>query len=62
MLSSLVTILIILVICGAIAFLLNRAPFIEEPFKSFGVWAILCVAVILVILQLAGLAGVSLPG
>lgn len=62
MLSSLVTILIILVICGSIAFLLNRAPFIEEPFKSFGVWCILVVAVILVILQLAGLAGVSLPG
>jgi uncharacterized membrane protein YdjX (TVP38/TMEM64 family) len=60
MLSILVTILIILVICGAIAFLLQRATFIEEPFKSFGVWCILVVAVILIVLQLAGLAGVSL--
>ncbi len=60
MLSILVTILIILVICGAVAFLLQRAPFIEEPFKSFGVWCILVVAVILIILQIAGLAGFHL--
>jgi hypothetical protein len=60
MISILITILVILVICGAIAFLLNRAPFIEEPFKSFGVWCILAVAVILIIIELAQLAGVHL--
>jgi uncharacterized membrane protein YdjX (TVP38/TMEM64 family) len=60
MLSVLLTILVILVICGAIAFLLNRAPFVEEPFKSFGVWVILVVAVIMIILVLAPLVGVHL--
>ncbi len=60
MISTLVTILIIVIVCGAIAFLLQRAPFIEEPFKSFGVYALLVVAVILIVLQLAGLAGVTL--
>ncbi len=60
MISTLITILIIVIVCGAIAFLLQRAPFIEEPFKSFGVYALLVVAVILIVLQLAGLANVSL--
>ncbi len=60
MISTLITILIIVIVCGAIAFLLQRAPFIEEPFKSFGVYALLVVAVILIVLQLAGLAGVTL--
>lgn len=60
MISILVTIVIIVVICGLVAFLLQQAPFIAEPFKSFGVYAILVVAVILIVLQLAGLAGVHI--
>lgn len=53
--TTVLVILVILIVCGALAFLLNRAPFIEEPFKSFGVWMLLVVAVILILLQLVGL-------
>ena len=38
---------------------LQSAPFIEGTLKQIGVWAIAAVAVIIIILKLAGLAGVG---
>lgn len=51
-LGILLFIVIVVIVCGLLAYLLRSAPFIEEPFKSIGVWAIVAVAVILIIIKL----------
>lgn len=61
MLAALILIIAALVICGIVAFLINRAPFIDEPFKSFAVWCLIAVAAIFIIIELVNLAGVHLP-
>jgi hypothetical protein len=48
----LVFVAVVVLICGLIAYLIRSAPFIEEPFKSFGVWAILAVAIIVIVIKL----------
>lgn len=48
----LVFVAVVVLICGLIAYLIRSAPFIEEPFKSFGVWAILAVAIIIIVIKL----------
>ena len=50
--SILIAVVIIIGVCGIIAFLINRAPFIEAEFKTLGVYAMLVVAVILIAMQL----------
>jgi amino acid transporter len=60
MLSVLLTVLVVLIVCGIVAFLINRAPFIDEPFKSFAVWCIIAVAAIVIIVELVQLTGVHL--
>lgn len=50
--SVLITILIIVIVCGVIAWLINLAPFIEATFKTIGVYAIIVVAVILILMQI----------
>jgi uncharacterized BrkB/YihY/UPF0761 family membrane protein len=60
MISVLVSIVVIVLICGLLAWLIRSAPFVEEPFRSWGVWAIMAVAAILIILQLVGLTGVDI--
>lgn len=55
MLMTLLYILFIICAGGAIAFLVNRAPFIEEPMKSIAVWVIMVAVVIFVILVVAGM-------
>jgi len=48
----LVFVAVVVLICGLIAYLIRSAPFIEEPFKSFGVWAVLAVAIIVIVIKL----------
>lgn len=48
----LIFIAVVVVICGLLAFLIRSAPFIEEPFKSWGVWALMAVAAILIVIKL----------
>ncbi len=50
--GMLVFVAVVVLICGLIAYLIRSAPFIEEPFKSFGVWAVLAVAIILLVVKL----------
>lgn len=50
----------LILIAGVLAYLINAAPFIDAQFKQIAVWALLAVAVLIVVLKLAGLAGVSL--
>jgi hypothetical protein len=59
-LSILITIVVVILIVGILAYVIQAAPFIAEPFKSFAVWALIAAAAIIIILQLAGLAGVHL--
>lgn len=61
MITILITIVVVILICGILAFLIQAAPFIAEPFKSFGVWVLIAVAAIIIIIELASLAGVHLP-
>lgn len=60
MVSILITIVVVILIVGILAYVIQAAPFIAEPFKSFAVWALIAAAAIIIILQLAGLAGVHL--
>lgn len=59
MIETLIFIVVVVVIAGLLAWLIQSAPFIEGTLKQIGVWAIAAVAVIVIILKLAGLAGVS---
>lgn len=43
---------VVVLLCGLIAYLIRSAPFIDEPFKSLGVWAVLAVAIVLIIIKL----------
>jgi hypothetical protein len=57
--ETLIFIVVVIVIAGVLAWLIQSAPFIEGMLKQIGVWAICAVAVIIIIMKLAGLAGVS---
>jgi hypothetical protein len=52
LIGLLIFIVVVAIICGLLAYLLRSAPFIEEPFKSWGSWAILAVGIILVVIKL----------
>lgn len=52
LIGILIFIAVVVLICGLIAYLIRSAPFIEEPFKSFGVWAVLAVAILLIVVKL----------
>lgn len=59
MVSTLIFIVVVVVIAGLLAWLIQSAPFIVEPLKSIGVWAICAIAVLIIVLKLLGLAGVG---
>lgn len=48
----LIFVVVVVVIAGLLAYLLRSAPFVEEPFKSVGVWAILAIAIIVIVIKL----------
>lgn len=48
----LIFIVVVVIICGLLAYLIRSAPFIEEPFKSIGVWAIVAVAIVVIVIKL----------
>jgi hypothetical protein len=56
----LIYIVVVAIIAGLLAWLVNSAPFIEGQFKQLAVWAILALAVLVIVLKLAGVAGVDL--
>jgi len=60
MISVLVTIVVTILICGILAWLIQAAPMIAEPFKSFAVYCLIAVAAIIVIIELVSLTGVHL--
>ncbi len=60
MVELLIFVVVIVLIAGVLAWLINSAPFIEPQFKQLAVWALLAVAVLIVVLRLAGVAGVDL--
>lgn len=59
MVSVLVWIVVVAVVAGLLAYLVQSAPFIVEPIKSMAVWAICGVAIVIIVLKLAGLADVG---
>lgn len=44
--SFLVTLLVVIVICAIVAFLVNRAPFIEASWKPFIQWILIAIPVV----------------
>ena len=60
MVSILVSLLILILVLGLVAFLVQQAPFIPEPYKSFALYLVLFIGVIIMILKLLPLANVSL--
>lgn len=50
--SALIFIVVVVVVCGLLAYLLQSAPFIGEPFKSIGIWAIVAIAIVVVVIKL----------
>lgn len=59
MVDLLIWVVVVAIIAGALAWLMQSAPFIVEPIKSIAVWAIGAIAVLIIIIKLAGFAGVS---
>jgi hypothetical protein len=58
MLTTLLTIIVVIVICGGAAWLLGKAP-IDGNLKTWGTWLIYLVAFILVVRELLKLVGIS---
>lgn len=61
MVSLLISVLVLVLILGAICFIIRSAPFIDEPFKSWGIWAVMVIGLIVFIMMLLPLANVQLP-
>lgn len=55
MLQVLIAIVLILIICGAIGAVIRYAPFIGEPFKTWALYVVGVIALVLVIVQLVQL-------
>lgn len=47
----------IAVIFGLLAYAIDKAPFIGEPFKAFGKYALILIAVLIIIYIILGLLG-----
>lgn len=59
---SLVTLVCLILFAGVICFLITRAPFIAEPYKSGACWVILvCVVLYIAYALLGPLPNVRLP-
>lgn len=59
MVSILIFVVVVAVVAGLLAYLVQSAPFIVEPIKSIAVWVIAAIAIVIIILKLLGLAGIS---
>lgn len=55
MVEILIAIVIIFIVAGAICGLIQYAPFIPQPLKSWAIYAVGAVALVLIIIQLLGL-------
>jgi uncharacterized membrane-anchored protein len=59
LIGLLITILIVGFIAGLVIYLIRRAPFIEEPFKSWAEWIVIAIAVLILIARALPLIGVG---
>jgi hypothetical protein len=57
--SLLITVLIIVLVAGLVAWIIQKAPFIPEEYKAIALWILLVILVIWVISILLPMAGVS---
>ena len=60
---SLVSLVVLFIVAGVVSFLIYRAPFIAEPYKTFAQYAILVCVVLYVLFGFfgAGLHDVRIP-
>jgi len=51
---SLLYLLCLLLVAGLIAFLIKKAPFIDEPYKGYALWVLLAVVILYIVFTLLG--------
>lgn len=59
LISLLVFLLIVALIAGLAVFLIRRAPFIPAEFKAWAEYAVIAIAVLIIIVKLLNLLGVA---
>lgn len=59
MISNLITIVVAIVLGGVADFLIQRAPFLAEPYKAYARYAILVVVVIVIVVVLLRMIGMA---
>ena len=58
----LIYLLIVICVAGAVAMLINKAPFIDAQYKPYALWFVLLIVVVLIIYALVPfIDGLSLP-
>lgn len=60
MISILVSVIIIVVVAAVIMGILWYAPFFPAQIKQWGIWVIAALALLLIVLQFLGMAGVPI--
>lgn len=58
-LTNIVGIIVILLVLGLIGWVVGKAPFIEQPFKTFINYVLIVIGAVVVIYFLLGLVGLS---
>lgn len=58
LIALVITILIVGFIASLVVFLIRRAPFIEEPFKSWAEYLVIVIAVLVIVFRALPLIGV----
>lgn len=60
---SLFTLLLVICAAGLVAFLIKKAPFIDEPYKGFALWVLLAFVVLYILYCFFGpFPDVRIPG
>ena len=60
LIELLITVLVIGLIAGIAWYIITSAPFIPEPIKSLAAWAVVAIALVILVIKLAAVAGVSI--
>lgn len=59
LIALLVFVLIVALIAGLVVFLIRRAPFIPGEFKAWAEYAVIAIAILIIIVKLLNLLGVA---
>ncbi|MET0568765.1 MAG: hypothetical protein ABWZ74_06770 [Hyphomicrobiaceae bacterium] len=60
LIELLITVLVVGLIAGIAWWIITSAPFIPEPIKGFAAWAVVAIALIILVIKIAEIGGVSI--